>query len=221
MKRIAKRSPEPPLLLQERKSGARRWTDVSGRAKEQVRRALWEDQHGLCCYCMVKLEDAAFHETIAPRGVKIEHVIPQTDAHEGEALAVSWKNLVAACSGGHGQPFSEQTCDTHKGNQPFRELDPVRSEPLVGFTPDGRITSSSSQTRHDLGSEVLNLNVPRLRRWRQESYDALIAALERKFGSDRTWTRGQLDRYLSGLSLDTQFYGAHEFWLRQWIRVRT
>ena len=64
------------------------WDELSTGAKTAVRRALHQDQHGLCCYCNRRIQgDDADH---------VEHIAPQTDENRFD-----WKNLALACEGGN------------------------------------------------------------------------------------------------------------------------
>ena len=73
--------------------------------KPALRHALATEQRGLCCYCMGRIHNG-------PETMKIEHWHSQSQ-YGGEQL--SYRNLLGACLGGHGQPSKLQHCDTRKG----------------------------------------------------------------------------------------------------------
>lgn len=124
-------------------------------AKDDLRHALVTEQRGLCCYCMGRIR-------IEPFGMKVEHWRCQDD-HPEEQLR--YGNLLGACLGGEGKPRHVQHCDTHKGNRAllYNPAEPAHHiEERIHYEPDGTIASGDAAFDAQL-SEVLNLNLPRLK----------------------------------------------------------
>ena len=102
MREIAK-GPEPPSLAAHRNS----FGDYRNyRDKRELRRALVEEQRGLCCYCMGRIHD--------DQNTKIEHWRSQNRYRDQQLV---YRNLLAACLGRIGKRRSEKHCDTRKENQ--------------------------------------------------------------------------------------------------------
>ncbi len=128
--------------------------------------SLVTEQRGICCYCMNRIHNG--HDTM-----KIEHWRSQRH-HPAEQLA--YGNLLGACLGGHGQPFSLQHCDTRKGDSK-PPVEPGGSshhiETRVGYELDGSIRSDDAAFNAEL-ENVLNLNVALLRNNRKGVLDAVL-----------------------------------------------
>jgi hypothetical protein len=139
--RLIRKGPEPPLFLAYRKTQGARYDSLPADAKTELRTALVRDQHGLCCFCMQRVEAA-----VAPElKVKIAHWMPQqVDA----ARALDWANLLAACPGNEGAPKDRQHCDTRQGSRPggpplerpeppgCPRTSPARTSQAAGMSPD-------------------------------------------------------------------------------------
>ena len=99
--------------------------------KQKLRREMYREQRSLCIYC--EREIAESYPT--PR---IDHWRPLS---LDPGLALHWKNLYLSCT-------TPDTCDSAKGNRPFRgdPGDPhmpwpvnLRYEDVIGFTSGGEI----------------------------------------------------------------------------------
>lgn len=136
-------------------------------AKDELRRSLVSEQRGLCCYCMVRIHSE-------PTKMKIEHWRCQRYYQEKQ---LEYRNLLAACVGGEGQPQRRQHCDTRKGNNDLMWNPADRShqiETRLRYEPDGSIRSDDRQFNTEL-TEVLNLNLPMLRNNRKRLLDAVLS----------------------------------------------
>jgi uncharacterized protein (TIGR02646 family) len=157
---------EPASLTQHRKQANAHYDNYSDKAA--LRKALVEEQRGLCCYCQSRIRpDAA--------GMKIEHWQCQAEYPDRQ---LHYRNLLGACLGGEGRPNHEQHCDTRKGNQElcFNPADPEHNiESRIRFLGDGRIQSSDAEFDRQL-TEVLNLNWGRLVRNRK----AVLTAFQQR-----------------------------------------
>lgn len=123
--------------------------------KDGLREALVREQRGLCCYCMSRIH--------ADRGrMKIEHWQSQARFQD---LDLTYRNLLGACPGGHGQPARLHHCDTRKGERDLKwnPADPDhRIEQRIRFELDGTIASQDAEFNVQL-NEVLGLNLPVLK----------------------------------------------------------
>lgn len=109
--RSIRKQREPTFWREFRKtSGA--FYGIDWMPKQDLREALAKEQGYLCCYCMGRIE-------ATQEGMKVEHWSPQNpqDGHSDEQI--DYGNLLGACTGNQGHPFTEQHCDTHKGNTPI------------------------------------------------------------------------------------------------------
>ena len=162
--RQIRKSKEPRSLLQHRAAQG----TYENLDKTEVRASLVAEQHGLCCYCMARIHDG-------PEKTKIEHYTPQGDGSE-----LDYRNLLAACRGGEGNPRREQHCDTRKGHRRLT-IDPRHPSPHPGqlkYLTDGSIVAPTGELQHDV-DEVLNLNGMVLKTNRRDAvrhYQQLLAA---------------------------------------------
>ena len=153
MRSIAK-GPEPASLTTHRNMPHCDYDNYAD--KDTLRAALVADQRGLCCYCMCGITDQ--RETM-----KIEHWRSRSTFPDEE---LEFRNVLAACRGGEGQPLRQQHCDTRKGDQDLRwnPADPMCCiEDRVGYASDGAIQSDDPVFDQQL-NHVLNLNLARIMR---------------------------------------------------------
>lgn len=134
--------------------------------KDALRDVLVSEQRGLCGYCMGRIQSG-------PTKMKIEHWHCQSQYC---AEQLNYRNLLAVCLGGEGQPQKLQHCDTRKGDQDLR-WNPAnashRIETRLRYGPDGSIRSDDPTFDAQL-SQVLNLNLPLLRNSRKGILDAVL-----------------------------------------------
>lgn len=105
--------------------------------------------------------------------MKIEHWRCQAN-YPAEQLRYS--NLLGACMGGEGQPPNKQHCDTRKGNRDLQlnPADPAHQvEAHVRYGSDGSIVGSDPEFDRQL-NDVLNLNIPLLKRQRKNQLDSVL-----------------------------------------------
>ena len=195
--------------------------------KRKLRRVMYREQRSLCIYC--EREIAEGHPQ--PR---IDHWRPLRAVPE---LALHWRNLYLSCQ-------SEETCDSAKGDRPFRwdDADPhmpwpvdLPYEDVVGFTRRGEIyvrldVALPNATRRALelaisdrpdGGRVrrgiVNLNHPALIAARAAALDSERMRMEREFRS-RTATRyqrAQRASHLLGRGQLPEFVSIRVAWLRK------
>lgn len=163
MRAIAK-GREPPSLTAHRQSPYGDYDNY--RDKDALRNALAVEQRGLCCYCMGRIRPGA-------NEMKVEHWRCRA-RHPDEQL--SYRNLLGACPGGEGRPFSSQHCDTRKGDDDLRwnPADPAHAiEARLRYRPDGAVESGDAAFDAQL-NRVLNLNLAFLRNNRKVVLESLL-----------------------------------------------
>lgn len=162
--RAIKKGAEPASLTAHRQTPHCDYNNYAD--KNALRHALVTEQRGICCYCMGRIHNG-------PTTVKIEHWRSQTH-HEAEQL--NYRNLLAACLGGEGQPARFQHCDTKKGDSDLQwnPADPAhRIETRIHYLPDGSIRSNEAAFNSQL-ENILNLNLPFLKNNREAVLDAVL-----------------------------------------------
>jgi len=163
MRAIAK-GPEPPSLTAHRLTPYCDYDNYAG--KDDLRHAMTIEQRGICCYCMGRILNG-------PTTMKIEHWRSQAH-YPGEQL--NYRNLLGACLGGEGQPWSLQHCDTRKGDRDL-QWNPAdsahRIEVRVRYELDGSIRSDDAEFDRQL-NQVLNLNLAVLKNNRKGALTAIL-----------------------------------------------
>ena len=117
--------------------------------KELIRTELVKEQHGLCAYCMRKIDDSS--------STTIEHFRPIRNKLD----ALNYNNMLACCDGGRNSKGTKVLCcDASKGDQeitfgPFDEsfINSLR------YTKDGYIYTcpKNADAEHDI-NDILRLN---------------------------------------------------------------
>lgn len=102
------------------------------RNKNDIRKALSEEQHGLCAYCMTRIQSTG--ETTI-----IEHWYPLS---KSKTSSMDYQNFLAVCNGGEG-PAEENRilcCDKKKGDK-VAVLSPLNEEMMshIAYSPSGLI----------------------------------------------------------------------------------
>lgn len=156
-------------------------------------------------------------QRIRPQGdaMKIEHWRCR-ERHPQDALR--YRNLLGACRGNEGQPPSQQTCDTRKGNADLSR-NPCEArhsvEAFVSYTGDGRIISRDGRFHQEL-NQVLNLNHPFL----VSNRKAVLAGLHHALPRQGNLAGSVLQRMLHDWSTPADgqlrpFCGVVIYWLRK------
>lgn len=105
--------------------------------KDRLREALVKEQHGLCIYCMSRIENVADSE----KGAVIEHWYPLSKSKE---KALQYENLFASCYGGQKSPVQGSRriccCDARKHDSVI-QVDPCNRRMMehIMYYSDGRI----------------------------------------------------------------------------------
>ena len=159
---------------------------AGGVSYSELGETLVNIQPGLCAYCEIDIEE---------RDRQVEHVIPQSDPQNGATLALELANMIAGCKGG-----ALQTDDKARRLDPVRRnrscgeakealvdtdfIDPGALPALPSLTRanfDGRMDADTAAC--EIGGievdkvektiEILGLNTERLRRARENRWNAL------------------------------------------------
>ena len=126
----------------------------------ELREALYDEQGGICAYCMRRLFDE--HERQCRTKNKVEHMIPRETCSDAQAR-MDYGNLVLCCDGTISGTSPDVThCDTHKGSDliSFKPTDEEFIKTLY-YNSYGKILSSNSKFNEEINT-VLNLNQERL-----------------------------------------------------------
>ena len=105
--------------------------------KDRLREVLVKEQHGLCVYCMSRIESVANSDD----GAVIEHWYPLSKSKE---KALQYGNLFASCYGGQKSPVQGRRriccCDAKKQDSIIQvnPCDPYMMEHIMYYS-DGRI----------------------------------------------------------------------------------
>lgn len=179
------------------------WDNIPPATKQALRVALYADQHGLCAYCLSRLNDPAEHEdpkkTQDPRpeagGMKVEHFAarnePGIDDAESHRRCFDWQNLLGVCPGGQnvvsGDVVEGLFCEAARGNVPLN-FNPAKHPPDVGTllcsTDRGELRAVKSvskldQDKLDAQLRILRLDAPWLQENRRRAIDAVRNKLKR------------------------------------------
>ncbi|MCI8318293.1 MAG: TIGR02646 family protein [Lachnospiraceae bacterium] len=120
--------------------------------KDEVKRILIHEQHGLCAYCMKRIKD--------DNHSRVEHLVPLSKDKEN---AINYSNMLGVCDGGEkatGQQGKVLCCDAYKKeNELF--LSPLNKVQMdkIAYKPDGTIhTNPFDKDMETDINETLHLN---------------------------------------------------------------
>ena len=158
----------------------------SGASYRELRESLTQNQHGICGYCEIVINDWRR---------QVEHVVPQSDDENGKKKAVDIANMVACCMGGTVQIDDEDSflrpvrhnisCGQGKGNENDGNFVDPRTLPalpsLLRVVDNGQIEADETicelvgfpADRVARTIEILNLNAERLRLQREKRWIGL------------------------------------------------
>ena len=117
--------------------------------KDSIRESLIREQHGLCAYCMKRIDT---------KSVIIEHYKPKSIYFE---LALDYKNMLGVCSGGQNENEEKVLCcDASKGNQEIK-INPLSRTDMdkIRYKSDGTIYTypKDEKLENDI-NKILKLN---------------------------------------------------------------
>ena len=147
-------------------------------SKPCLRRALYQEQGGICAYCSQRLFDEFSSGTTTNR---IEHIKAQSKCTREERMR--YTNMVLCCNGRiYNNDTSENNtiCDLHRKNDDI-SISPLNKSCIdsISYSTTGRILSSNLDWNKDI-NKTLNLNHPVLVSNRRSSLTAIIATLGKK-----------------------------------------
>ena len=135
-----------------------------------LRLKLLEEQGYICCYCMSRVDC---------NNSKIEHLKPQSKYRN---LQIDYQNLFISCKGGEGEKANNQHCDTKKAEKELKKIDLLSNiQDYIYYKKETQfieIDSKDRDIKDDL--DLLNLNISKLKRNRRNSYDNLLAQLQKR-----------------------------------------
>ncbi|WP_413171818.1 retron system putative HNH endonuclease [Anabaena azotica] len=185
MKRIIKGT-EPPCLLKYRQIDGANYDGYH--PKEPLKKALLAEQGYICCYCMRRISE---------ENMEIEHWQPESKYPE---LQITYKNLLASCSGNRGSKKDNQHCNPRKGDTEItiNPADYKNCENYIKYSSQGKILSDDETINYELDT-ILNLNIQTLKENRKVAFDTVIAVLNKKF-PNKTWSQEAIKKKLEELS---------------------
>jgi len=150
--------------------------------KDALRKALFEEQFGVCAYCEQKLKITK---------TKIEHHCEQSicDGENGtQDRRLEYTNLLLVCMGRGGMK-NESHCDTSKADSKRKKYLPMQINPTISnhiltisYSTNGRIRSSNELHDKEL-NKILNLNVSHLKEMRKKKWGSIYSKSRNKNGS--------------------------------------
>jgi hypothetical protein len=146
--------------------------------------------------------------------MKIEHW--QCQAHYPDEQ-LNYRNILGVCSGGHGQPYHLQHCDTRKGDSDLRwnPAEPVHQiETRVRYELDGTIRADNQAFDDHLNS-VLNLNIASIKNNRRGVLTALLDWWKAEKPIPRGRIEGEIQKRINGTADLTPYCQVAIWWLRQ------
>lgn len=156
--------------------------DMDGEIKDGLRKALFDEQLGVCAYCQKKLNIAK---------TKIEHHCEQSicnGKNNTQDRRLDYTNLLLVCPGKGGED-NDLHCDTSKAEDDKRKFLPMQINPImrnhiltISYTTNGRIRSTNQLYNSEL-NEILNLNIDYLKDMRKEKWRFIYGRSMNKNGS--------------------------------------
>ncbi|MYA60126.1 MAG: TIGR02646 family protein [Chloroflexi bacterium] len=182
--------PTPGLSAYLAVAGSKDWTGfrshAGGASYRELVESLVDLQHGICGYCEIDIREP---------DRQVEHVIPQSDPVRGATHALDPGNMIACCKGGTLQIDDDtrrldpvrrnRSCGEAKGNRVDPDFVDPRTLPdlpsLTRVNFDGRIEADAAScasrgvpvAKIKKTIEILGLNAERLRRARENRWNAL------------------------------------------------
>ena len=161
-----------------------------------LRKSLLEEQGYICAYCMRRIPHSHSENGVNSDKMKVEHVIPQTNAQSIEQkLDITYTNMFACCMGNHGQRELFETCDTRKGERllTITPLNNAHIRTLI-YGADGSIYSTNAIFETEI-NQILNLNEDNLKRQREAIHTLVEKRVRTEFARPHL-TREEKNSYL-------------------------
>ncbi len=185
--------------------------------KSIIRKQLIKEQHGLCAYCMRRINDSKkMNRTV------IEHWMP-IDADFSQAL--NYSNMMVCCDGGRMNDDAHRImhCDASKGNRVIA-ISPYNKEQMdkIRYDRNGRVyTSPEDKVLEKDINQVLHLNeAADLVYGRMQTYknfETYIKGLDRKGKSISTAVRKKVEEISNAKEYD-EYAGVWLYLLKRKLR---
>ena len=178
-------------------------------SKPLLRASLIVDQHGLCAYCMRRIENGT--------NMTIDHWQPIERNVDG---ALDYKNMLGVCDGGR-RTYKSATegsyrvlcCDASKGSRAIT-INPCKREHMmkIRYSEDGRIYThpKDEELEKDI-NEVLHLNgdngidtQTRIVKGRREAYKSYVRYI-RKLVQDKSLSRRVVEKRIRHIESQEQY----------------
>lgn len=201
--------------------------------KQLIREGLVREQHGLCAYCMKRIE---------PDGsMNIEHFISVKGHKE---LVLDYKNMLGCCRGGSDESMSGQRvlcCDASKKEQEIT-IDPRDKTMMerIRYNKNGRVyvDPEDGKLQHDI-DHILMLNgklnddgslnrdtsthIVMGRRSAYKSYENYVKALHKKYGDNQTKIQSVIRRRIAeieSMEMYPEFAGVLLYFLKRKVHAK-
>jgi uncharacterized protein (TIGR02646 family) len=180
----------PPAIFAFHRANKSTYLQLS--SEDAIRKALWDEQRGLCAYCERRLDYALGR----PHRTRIEHFHPQNPAPgstlDAQACCMAsgaspladsdttWTNLLLCCDGQEARGADLHHCDVTKRDTdicaPFRNPKTFQAPRLLDVHHDGRVVPISELPPGAAGvvEDVLMLNRKSLTTVRGQLYRSLF-----------------------------------------------
>ena len=205
--------------------------------KNAIRNALYEEQHGLCAYCMRRIHN--------DESMVIEHWQPvkknENDTQWKKDNALAYSNMLGCCDGGKKSDDTRKvlSCDASKSNERII-ISPWKKEHIekIVYRSSGRIATNpyDEELEHDI-NYVLHLNgkldengnivhdtstaLIKGRREVYQDFSYFMEALGRKYGNDENKIQNGIYKKINEMESAKeyeQFIGVWLFFLRRRVR---
>jgi len=152
-------------------------------ADQSLKKALIEEQGGVCAYCTRRISLKRNKKTGKPR-VEVEHYRSQ---HNYPSEQLAYSNMLGVCNG---DLFNSEHCDKSKKQEDLIILNPLekRCESLVTYTSGGEIKAVHGPEEVEKDISLLSLNNQNLIEARKSAIDIALKRLSDKNKSS-TWTK--------------------------------
>ena len=161
-----------------------------------LRKSLMDDQGYICAYCMKRIPHGHLEKGVKADKMKIEHYIAQTKPVSiKDKLDITYSNMLACCTGNHGQREQFETCDTKKGDSDLT-ISPLNEAHIrtLNYGPDGSIHSLEELFENEI-NQVLNLNEDNLKKQREAIYKLTEKRVREVFSKPKM-TRDEKNTYI-------------------------
>ena len=202
--------------IQSPEEAAVAFDSLTKRIKDLIRDSLIEEQHGLCAYCMKRIEKSDPDKMAA---TTIEHYKPKSKYFD---LTLDYKNMLAVCSGGRGKDKGKKClcCDASKGDREIK-INPFSRNDMekIRYRPDGTIFTKplDEDFERDI-NETLKLNGERdnngdmindtsteLVKCRREAYKNLFLAFIKGLKSKSKLSRRNIEKRIHELEQEEPY----------------